>query len=694
MITGRVVRDGSGEPFAGVRVSDGIGVVTTDHDGVYELAADGPFVFVVRPTGWSTPRWYSRRDAGSHDFTLVPDEQPLPFSFVQITDIHVNGREVDPAGATSRLMNLTSASALEAFLRELPERAPDADFVVATGDLTNHGLDEEYAQLLAAFDTSPRPVYPAPGNHDHMNGVHEFLLSRHRYLVNTADPAAYERNLGPRWYSFDYGGVHFVVLDWHTWELGLDHEQQDAWLDADLAALDASSPWILLVHDQLPRSFFERLAHKPVATFSGHWHTSRVVDVDGVRHVNSPNTFFAGLDYSPPAFRSATWDGARLSLDSVTMGALTPSSARDARVRWAHPLDGTVLRARPVVVGDTVYVGASDDHHATGVVEAVDARDGSLRWRTSVAAPVKTTPVAVGEVLVVVDVRGDVHGVDRATGRTCWSAPTAEPLRHWGYASPATDGTLVFVGDQTCFRAIDAATGDVRWERDDLGPNMNLTSHAAPLLAAGVVVVGFWPLPPALVGLDPCTGKTVRVHQLTTKSALGGMSGPSPVGDLGLSLDGRHLYVPSGQGTACIDAATFELEWIAPAPGIFNPATPIATSHGVAVVLAEHGVRMLDPDDGRVRWAVAFEEVGPYPMACYGKDPHLLLAEPAVLRESLVLGALDGRVRVLAAASGEVLATVAVGVPIAAAPVVRGDSVIVVGVDGTLCSVDLAGMAS
>ena len=110
MITGRVVRDGSDDPFAGVRVSDGVGVVTTDHHGVYELAGDGRFVFVVRPTGWSTSRWYSRRDAAHRDFTLVPHEQPLPFSFVQITDIHVNGREVDPAGATSRLMNLTSAS--------------------------------------------------------------------------------------------------------------------------------------------------------------------------------------------------------------------------------------------------------------------------------------------------------------------------------------------------------------------------------------------------------------------------------------------------------------------------------------------------------------------------------------------------------------------------------------------------------
>ena len=50
MISGRVTATG-GSALEGVRVSDGSSVTATDPDGRYELAGDGRFVFVVRPTG-------------------------------------------------------------------------------------------------------------------------------------------------------------------------------------------------------------------------------------------------------------------------------------------------------------------------------------------------------------------------------------------------------------------------------------------------------------------------------------------------------------------------------------------------------------------------------------------------------------------------------------------------------------------
>jgi outer membrane protein assembly factor BamB len=692
MIDGTV--SAGGAPAEGVRMSDGTTVATTDARGRYELPGTGPFVFVVRPTGWTARSWWARADGGAtHDFALVADEQSVPFSFVQVTDIHVNGHEVDPGDTTARLMNLTEAAVLQEFLERVPGRVPDAAFVVATGDLTNHGLDDEYELLEQALDASPLPVHTAAGNHDHMNGVHEFTVSRHGYFVNSADPAAYERHRGPRWYSFDHAGVHFVVIDWHTWELGLDHEQQESWLRADLAATVPDAPWVLLAHDQLPTPFFASLPRAPVATFSGHWHTSRVVDVAGTRHVNTPNTFFAGLDYHPPAFRVATWDGRQVALDLVTVAPLPRVAPSPRRVRWTHDTGGSVLRARPIVCDGMVFVTAADDSAAAGIVDALDVERGEPVWRARVGAPVKAAAVVLDETVVVADVRGDVHGLDRATGATRWSVVTPEPLRHWGFTRPATDGTTVFVGDQTCFRAIDVVTGAVRWLRDDLGPHMNLTSHAAPVLAAGAVVVGFWPLPPALVALDPATGATLRDFRLVSGSALGGLSGPSPVGDPAVSPDGTDLYVPSGQGTSRVDAATFALRWTSPAPGIFNPATPVVTPHGIVVTVAEEGVRMLDPDDGAVRWVATFDAVGPFPMSCYGKEPHLLLAEAAVWRDGLVLAALDGRVRVLDAVTGSVLDVADVGAPIASPPAVVDDAAIVVGMDGTVVAVTLGGEA-
>ena len=148
-----------------------------------------------------------------------------------------------------------------------------------------------------------------------MNGVHEFMVSRHGYFVNSADPAAYERHVGPRWYAFEYGGVHFVVLDWHTWELGLDDEQQEAWLRADLDALGDVVAVGAAGARPAAAAFFERVARPPVATFSGHWHTSRVVDVEASGTSTRPTRSSPGST-TPARLPLATWDGDAISLDS------------------------------------------------------------------------------------------------------------------------------------------------------------------------------------------------------------------------------------------------------------------------------------------------------------------------------------------------------------------------------------------
>jgi acid phosphatase type 7 len=103
------------------------------------------------------------------------------------------------------------------------------DMMVHTGDIAytagtrpqfDRNFFEVYADVLRMF-----PMFPASGNHEY----------------ETEDAAPYREafvlpdNGGPegreRWYSYDYGDVHFVALD--TERIG---PQQAAWLDADLTA--------------------------------------------------------------------------------------------------------------------------------------------------------------------------------------------------------------------------------------------------------------------------------------------------------------------------------------------------------------------------------------------------------------------------------------------------------------------------
>jgi hypothetical protein len=85
------------------------------------------------------------------------------------------------------------------------------------------------------------PVFPVAGNHD--------------YKTDDAGPFrevfALPENGGPegteRWYSFDWGDVHFVAID--TERVG---PKQAAWLDADLA--DNQLPWTVVFAHKSPYS--------------------------------------------------------------------------------------------------------------------------------------------------------------------------------------------------------------------------------------------------------------------------------------------------------------------------------------------------------------------------------------------------------------------------------------------------------
>jgi hypothetical protein len=85
-----------------------------------------------------------------------------------------------------------------------------------------------------------RPLFPSIGNHENEVAAARpyrdvFVLPRHGASASFPDHAE-------RFYSFDYGPVHFVSLDTETaFQTIARRQAQLAWLDADLAA--TAQPW-------------------------------------------------------------------------------------------------------------------------------------------------------------------------------------------------------------------------------------------------------------------------------------------------------------------------------------------------------------------------------------------------------------------------------------------------------------------
>lgn len=137
------------------------------------------------------------------------------------------------------------------------ERNEGADFFINMGDLVDNG--EDHRQWEAWFDAVAGiidriPVAPLMGNHETYNEdwkVREPVAYLHEFAL----PANGSDAFAGRYYSFDYGPAHFIVLDTQTEEAADFHqgllEAQQAWFREDVRQSDKKWKIVLMHKDPL-----------------------------------------------------------------------------------------------------------------------------------------------------------------------------------------------------------------------------------------------------------------------------------------------------------------------------------------------------------------------------------------------------------------------------------------------------------
>ena len=680
-----------GDGVAGVVCSDGRSVVRTGGDGSFVITPAGPFVFVCVPTGYACTRWYLSSD-GPLEFELVPDEQSVPFSFAHVTDLHLSLDEWvfgDPVAATPE--------ATAAVFDEVVARAPLA-FIAVTGDQTNNGTDGEFAAYREIVARVRLRTVAIPGNHDHNSVDTAAARAKGERFGPGVAVTPYDEHLGPRWFSFDHAGVHFVAIDWTTHHLGLERDVQEAWVGADLAEVADGAPVIFLTHDLMSSDFLRRDRVNVVGSFSGHWHTSRVVEDNGALHVNTAPATFGGLDYAAAQWRVATWDGQRLSVETIRRNDPLFTRAAIATAEWTASAGASSLRAGPLLAGDLVVVATGDEDHSAGSLAAYDARTGKPRWSVPMRSAVKSSPIVAGDRVVATAVTGETVCVALSSGEELWRREIDDRLRLWTYLRPCTDGERIFVGDTARFCALDLADGSVVWSRDDLGVRGNITCHASPVVADGVLVVSFAAQVPDMWGLDPRTGATIwppdahadNAYDLgeQTQSSLA----RSPVSAFAADPDGSDVYVIRLANTLDrVRAADGSVVWSSRVAGFFSPAAPVATGDDVVISEGTGAVRCVSRADGSTRWTTTVAASSPVWMGPYRNSGGALLGDALVTDLGVIVLSSDGRVVTLSRDDGSVMCERAIGRGFASAPALGPDNLMYsLDIDGTLRATDVS----
>jgi outer membrane protein assembly factor BamB len=529
-VPGGVVKDRqSGQPLADVVVSDGIDVTRTSAAGDFHLAhhPDAQFVWVTVPSTHQAlrPGWYADVRGGvGHplSFDLEPRTGAVDGGcrFVQVTDLHVS---VD-AGARLRAMLegglgtppgvQVTGEVTEAELRaDLGTMVASArpEFVVATGDLADYGQREELAAYRCVIEELDVPVASVPGNHDHLScltptAIQEFFADWSNQESDDADvSAAFQREvfggdwrrpgsgrspwldvLGPLYYAFDWGGVHFVVYDGEGLRRYGDDYPQDHWLDAHLATVGRDTPVVVCTHFLEDADFYRSRFSgvRVVASLCGHWHGTRLY-VDGeTRHWTSSNAGFGGVDFTPRGYRVVTVD------------------ATGARSAW-HCLDGQEPPTARVTGAATALGGrvvvARENPDVSGSVHCIDG------WTSELPVAARGGVAGGAGLAFALDLCGRISALELETGATRWSVSLGDPWVRWVLGAPTVVDEVVYAGSATSVHALDAATGQTLW-RTTLAPSDWAISWSGVAVHEGLAVIGAANDHLHLAALDARTG--------------------------------------------------------------------------------------------------------------------------------------------------------------------------------------------
>lgn len=249
-------------PLKGVVVTDGYSVTTTNAQGIYYIArhTDAQFVIMSVPGNYEAnitnniPGYFKRLKKGGsaverHDFTLRKFDNERHV-VITPTDLHLSNRfdkqdivwfREEFVKDMDALVEEYKAKGIKTYMMPLGDLTSDAHWYLDGYDLTHY---------MKEIITLKAPVFNCMGNHD--NDVH--------LEGDWAGEQTYKDIVGPTYYSFNLGSMHYIVLDNSIWinppgsQSQIEPrvaDNQIEWLKKDLQHVDKTKPLYIGMHCQM-----------------------------------------------------------------------------------------------------------------------------------------------------------------------------------------------------------------------------------------------------------------------------------------------------------------------------------------------------------------------------------------------------------------------------------------------------------
>jgi len=552
-------QDANENGLPNITVSDCQRLLQTGRNGEFTFVLkfdDKPhhrFITLTRPNGYRlTDSFYVR----------IPYDEHLAEYSISF------GLQADPKSTQKEFWFIsTSDSQFTAHHQMLPTAkdyaqitsAPgDPAFLVTAGDLTMNGSQFEWDMYDYIRRSSKIPVYEGFGGHD----------------GNCLDPrctVSFEQRIGPPYYSWNYGGVHFIQLVTETDYLQSSARiRQQEWITADLKSLAPGTPVIAVSHYPLDPAWFDQRKKEGIniiAQIGAHYHVVHTGSRQGVPVMNSAPA--RGNDWGA---YSRTYRWTFVDAEQNVSSQLRVSG-QYKRLQLLAPGTRTYANRQPLVVlaydsallvKSVICIWTSPSGKT---IRELLTQQGDWSWHGSF------TPGENGEwqcVLVATDVTGNT-----------WERSQLITVDNIDVAKPDVDGEIPWV------------LGGSPARRLRTGPKLPLVPlwvrhtgsrhvlHNSPVTAGGRVYVS--------VGNPNAHAPGAGILCLDAKTGEPVWKVPSPHGDIrgAVTVHEGIVYTITAEGwVAAYDAQNGNAKWVTQINPDYKQGRPLAINNTPAVPTA------------------------------------------------------------------------------------------------------------